>query len=275
MPSAQSCWKTSTSRPYAAPTESRLSSTAVSGMTIERNVASRSTNARPSTNANTHGMRALHLLVEVVRPRRLAGDGVSTSASPPTVAGSTSSRSVAAPSSEASSSPLPAMRDRTSATVWSGLISSSIGANICARRERLALQFWIPACTSGLRDVSAPDDDLGRRRRTRERGDRLVGLHDRQLLRHVGEARELRVHRQRRSASASRARPRARRERRPPHHAVEHEAPEARLAAAPASEERDASLVDAVAELREQRRQDRERADHGASTTSIVPPPSR
>ncbi len=46
-----------TSRPYAAPTENRLSTIAVIGMTTERNVASRSRNASPSTKRMTHGMR--------------------------------------------------------------------------------------------------------------------------------------------------------------------------------------------------------------------------
>ena len=65
------------------------------------------------------------------------------------------------------------------------------------------------------------------------------------------------------SASASSAPPESTAESdRPAQDAVEHEAPDARLAGPlRRREERDPSLVDAVAELREQRRQDRERAD--------------
>ena len=46
--------------------------TALTGMTIERNVSSSSTNARPSTNANTNGsrdfMRSLKSCVPAVTP---------------------------------------------------------------------------------------------------------------------------------------------------------------------------------------------------------------
>ena len=48
-------WKTSTSRPYAAPTESRLSAIATAGITIERNAIVSRMKLRPSTKANTIG----------------------------------------------------------------------------------------------------------------------------------------------------------------------------------------------------------------------------
>jgi len=48
-------WKIHTSTPYAAPTDSRLSTTALAGITIERKVTSSSRNAVESTNANTSG----------------------------------------------------------------------------------------------------------------------------------------------------------------------------------------------------------------------------
>ena len=50
-------WKTQTRTPYAAPTESRLRTIALSGITIERKVTMSRQNASPSTNANTHGAR--------------------------------------------------------------------------------------------------------------------------------------------------------------------------------------------------------------------------
>ena len=49
------CWKTRTSTPYAAPTESRLRTIAFSGTTIERKATSSSRNANASTNAITYG----------------------------------------------------------------------------------------------------------------------------------------------------------------------------------------------------------------------------
>src|SRR5918994_1526845 len=60
-PSAQVCWKTSTSSPYAAATESRFSAIAVVATTTERKETSTSTNVSPSTKAITHGSRALSI----------------------------------------------------------------------------------------------------------------------------------------------------------------------------------------------------------------------
>jgi hypothetical protein len=45
--------------PYAAPTESRLSTTDVSAIVSERNAMTRTTIVRPRTNAMTRGMRRL------------------------------------------------------------------------------------------------------------------------------------------------------------------------------------------------------------------------
>ena len=49
------CWKTSTSRPYAAPTESRLRTTAVPAMTTERKTTVSRMKVRPSTSRKTYG----------------------------------------------------------------------------------------------------------------------------------------------------------------------------------------------------------------------------
>ncbi len=50
-------WKIQTRTPYAAATESRLRTIALTGMTIERNVVMSSRNASVSTNTKTHGAR--------------------------------------------------------------------------------------------------------------------------------------------------------------------------------------------------------------------------
>ena len=67
-------WKTSTSTPYAAPTDSRFSTIALSGITIERNVTSSSRNARPSTNANTIGRCDFMRSLKSLGPGGDAGD---------------------------------------------------------------------------------------------------------------------------------------------------------------------------------------------------------
>src|SRR5215216_2353455 len=51
-------WKTRTSRPYAAPTESRLTAIAVSGTTIERKARVRSRKLRARTKAITIGSQS-------------------------------------------------------------------------------------------------------------------------------------------------------------------------------------------------------------------------
>ena len=112
-PSAHVCWKTSTSSPYAAPTESRLSSTALIGITIERNVTSSSRKQSASTNAEHDRRVRLHLLVEVVRAGRLAGDvGDSTPGTAPTVGGIRSSRSVCSARTDAALLPSPCSGSR-------------------------------------------------------------------------------------------------------------------------------------------------------------------
>ena len=48
-------WKTSTSSPYAAPTESRFAAIDVAATTSERNASTSSRKLSPSTNAKTIG----------------------------------------------------------------------------------------------------------------------------------------------------------------------------------------------------------------------------
>ena len=71
----QPSWKTSTSTPYAAATESRLSSTALTAMTSDLNVTSIKTNASRSTNAEHQWGRGAHLSIEVPGLGRHSGDG--------------------------------------------------------------------------------------------------------------------------------------------------------------------------------------------------------
>ena len=59
------CWKTRTSTPYDAPTDSRFRTIAFSGTTIDRNATSSSRNARASTNSDHVRHAVLHLLREV------------------------------------------------------------------------------------------------------------------------------------------------------------------------------------------------------------------
>src|SRR5262249_11549542 len=67
-PSAQVSWKIRTRIPYAAPTDSRFSAIAVTGITTERNVARSSTNARPRTNASTQAILAFIGWVQACGP---------------------------------------------------------------------------------------------------------------------------------------------------------------------------------------------------------------
>ena len=57
--SAQVCWNTSTSRPYAAPTDSMFSTIAVAATTTERNVHAITRNVSSSTNPTTRGRLCL------------------------------------------------------------------------------------------------------------------------------------------------------------------------------------------------------------------------
>ena len=112
-------WKTSFSRPYEAPTDSRLSRIALIGITIERNVASRSRNASPRTNANTSGVLVfitwLKSAVAAAWPVTYASLSV-----PLKAAGRVVSRRRCIEAIALSSTPQPASATLTVATVRSG-----------------------------------------------------------------------------------------------------------------------------------------------------------
>jgi hypothetical protein len=152
--SPQPHWKTATSRPYAAATESRLSTIEVAAITTDRNETNSSRNARPSTNASTSGMLRSS---EAVKSTELAVERVTATSAPstrPSVAGMTSSRSVRTARSEMASVPEPDSPTLTTAALRSGLTSTSIGSCICPVASALALNSSIaaltgPAVTSG------------------------------------------------------------------------------------------------------------------------------
>ena len=93
--SPQPHWKTATSTPYAAPTESRLSTIAFTAITIERNETSSSRNANTSTKPNTIGAFCFSSAFSSADCGRGAGDGVGRRRTTlPIVAGRISLRSV-------------------------------------------------------------------------------------------------------------------------------------------------------------------------------------
>jgi hypothetical protein len=97
---------------------------------IERNVTSRSRNARPSTNANTIGrcdvIESLKSFEPAVMPVTLASTPLTRSI----VVGSTSSRSFASAAFEVASVPLPCIGIDTTSTVLSGLMLVVTGSDI-------------------------------------------------------------------------------------------------------------------------------------------------
>jgi hypothetical protein len=115
-------------------------------------------------------------------------------------------------------------------------------------------------------DVVARDRDDGRDLAAREGGvDAVVDLHDLEVARQVVRAGEHGAHAERREGEDQQDdRGEDRRDRRTPQHDVQNGVPEPALAAlAPQPvQERDPALLDAVAEQREHRRDDRHRADH-------------
>ncbi len=134
-PLPQPSWKTSTSTPYAAATESRFSSTALTAMTSDLNVTSISRNASSSTNANTSGA------VVLIWPSKsrvwavMPVTATSASSREPTVAGTMSSRSASRAALDGPSLPFPATGMETTATVPSGLTLTSTGWFITSVRH--------------------------------------------------------------------------------------------------------------------------------------------
>src|SRR6266540_6999399 len=123
------CWKTSTSTPYAAATESRLSRIAFTAITSERNEKSNRTNANVSTNRNTNGaddfIESLKSFVNAVSP--VTPDSVFGTA--PSVNGMIWSRRNASEAIDASSVPSPSTGIEMCATVRAGLDRKSTRLN--------------------------------------------------------------------------------------------------------------------------------------------------
>ncbi len=212
---SQPCWNTATRIPYAAPTESRLSATAVAAITSDRKVSSSSTKARPSTNRNTHGRRericALKSYVPAVIPVTATSDvrqGRARSA------GSRRRAASCSAAIDAASSPLPAIAKSMRATVLSGFTVTVNGANSSpVASARCAEERRTPRCICGVVDVRRLDDHDRRRLRARERLlDPFVGPDDLEVVWQVGEVRELRVHPEGRQRAAT-STPRQRRRR--------------------------------------------------------------
>ena len=160
------CWKTSTSTPYAAATDSRLSRIALTAITSERNATSISANASRSTKATTIGVFdfsssawSFHCAVRPVTPASVFGRV-------PSVAGMITSRNSASDSFEAASVPLPSIGTVMFATVASLLTATVIGSYIrplasarCSNRP-IALRtdgaFTFGACTTTLAGSAVP-----------------------------------------------------------------------------------------------------------------------
>ena len=140
-------WKTRTSTPYAAPTESRLSTIALMGMTIERKVSSSSTNASPSTKAKTIGARAFIVSLKSLEPAVQPVTFVSVPGTLPIVAGMTSWRSASSARLEVASVPLPASGMSTRAALRDALASTLIGSCIRPVASAARLRAARPAAT--------------------------------------------------------------------------------------------------------------------------------
>ena len=191
----------------------------------------------------------------------------STPSTWPSVPGIRSWRRVVSASIERSSVPRPDHRDRDH-----GDVAAIVGRDVDRvvhqpRVDRLCAQLAHRAGDLRTRDVVGLDDDHGRQRAARELGlDPVVRLHDRQVLRQAVRARLLGVHVQRRDRQRDQqAGGRDRRDQRAAQDAIEDRVPDPRLAvgATQSVQERDAPLLNPVAELRQHRRQHRERAEHG------------
>ena len=151
----QPCWKTSTRIPYAAPTDSRFSTTALTAITSERNDTSISTNASSRTNPNTSGAA---VFIWSMKSRAYAVSPVtatSVSGSDPTVAGTMSSRSASSASFEVASVPSPATGIETIATVRVG-----VDAHVDRLLEHVGCQGLvfssaIASCTAGASTSAA------------------------------------------------------------------------------------------------------------------------
>jgi hypothetical protein len=142
-------WKTRTSTPYAAPTESRLSTIALIGMTIERKVRSSRRKASPSTYAKTIGARAFIVSLKSLEPAVHPVTFASAPGTLPIVAGMTSLRSVSSARFDFASVPLPVSGTNTRAACFDALASTLIGSCIWPVASAARLRAAMPRATSG------------------------------------------------------------------------------------------------------------------------------
>src|SRR6266516_2886306 len=144
--SPQPHWKTATSTPYAAPTESRLRTIAFTAITIDRNETRSRMNAKTRTKPNTIGAFCFS---KAFSSADCAVGPVTAYVAPdtlPTVAGRTSFRSVSSAALETESAPLPASGIETRATVCDGFTSTTTGPCIrpLARSEEHTSELQSP-----------------------------------------------------------------------------------------------------------------------------------
>ena len=118
------------STPYAAPTDSRLSTIALAGMTIERNVTSSSRNASDEHEHEDQGARDFISSLKSKEPAVSPVTGASAPGSRPSGPGMTSSRSVCSARLEVSSVPVPAIGTLTWATLRSRLLTTVTGSRM-------------------------------------------------------------------------------------------------------------------------------------------------
>src|SRR5262245_4926422 len=140
-------WNTETRTPYAAATDSRFRTIAVAGITIDRNVQSRSRNARPSTNAKTYSWRPCSCLLKSTD--RAVAPVTWAVATLPIVSGTIDVRSVSRARSEALSLILPEVGTEIRARVPAGFVSTVIGS--CT---------WPEASASRLKEAKASTTGL-------------------------------------------------------------------------------------------------------------------
>ena len=165
--SPQPHWKIATSMPYAAATERRLSTIALSAITIDRNATRSSRNANRRTKPNTSGADDFIIELKSKDFAVAPPTAYSTPGTVPIVAGTSSFRSVASAWFETSSAPLPASGIATSNVFPSGLVSTWIGFCISPEASALAFRSAIAALTCV--GVSTRDRDIGGAGATRER----------------------------------------------------------------------------------------------------------
>ena len=269
-------WKTSTSTPYAAATESRLSNTALTAMTSDLNVTSIKTSASSSTNANTSGAVVFIWLSKSRVWAVIPVTATSASSREPTVAGTMSSRRASSAAFGRSVAAVPGDRDGD---------HRDRALRVDAHVDRLVHhlgghsgvdQLLDPRLYLRRLDVGGLDHHVRRDLGTGESGLELV-VGGQQVLRERVDPRLHRRHLESRGSD---------REQQPtgehhrdsgaPKHPVQDRAPEAALAvpAAKPAGERHAATVHPVAQLGEHRGSTVREPSMATATTIIVAIPN-